>query len=163
MNKIMLILAMIVMGLSTGQGVTYAVPAGPMASSSFTTYEVNNLVGTRVRNPAGDMLGTITDFVIDSKGHVVFGILTRDVLSEYIAIPFSALSLKPEENVFVLNITPDELESAPAFSQKAAMDSRWTEDVYRYFGQQPYWTEERAIPSEIPVIQEGYKTFPFPD
>ncbi len=163
MKKIMLIMAMILVGLSTGYGIAYSLPTGSMGSGSLITYEVNNLVGTRVRNPAGDMLGTITDFVIDSKGHVVFGILARDVLSEYIAVPFSALSLRPEENVFVLNMTPDGLESAPAFSQKAATDSRWAEDVYRYFGQQPYWTEEGAIPSEIPVIQEGYKTFPFPD
>jgi len=154
MNKIMVIMAMIMIGLSV---------SAAMAGSNFTTFEVSNLLGTRVRNPAGDRLGTITDFVIDSTGRVVFGILARDFLSEYIAVPFSALSLKPEENVFVLNTTLDELKSAPAFSKKAAVDNRWTEDVYRYFGQQPYWTEEGPIPSEIPVIQEGYKTFPFPE
>ena len=161
MNKIMLIMIMI--GLSMGYGVSYSSSSEVVTSGSFTTYELNNLVGTRVRNPAGDMLGTITDFVIDSKGRVVFGILARDFLSEYIAVPFSALSLEPEKNVFVLDTTLDELKSAPPFSKKTAMGNRWTEDVYRYFGQQPYWTEEGQISSEIPVSYEGSKTFPFPE
>ncbi len=130
-----------IIGLSLGYSVAHSCSTGAVASGGFTAYEVNNLVGTQVRNPAGEMLGTITDFVIDSNGRIVFAILTRQFLSEYIAVPFSALSLKPEENIFVLNTTLDELESAPAFS-KATMDNRWTEDVYRYFGQQPYWTEE---------------------
>ena len=163
MNKIMVIMAMIMIGLSVGYGVPYSSSTGAMTSSSFTTYDLNNLVGTRVRNPTGDMLGTITDFVIDSTGRVVFGILARDFLSEYIAVPFSALSLEPEKNVFVLDTTLDELKSAPPFSKKAAMGNRWTEDVYRYFGQQPYWTGEGATPSEILVTQEDYKTFPFPE
>ena len=163
MKKIVLIMAVIMIGLSAGYGVAYSFSAGAMTSGSSTAYEVNNLLGTRVRNPAGDMLGTITDFVIDSNGRVLFGILAREFVSEYIAVPFSALSLEPEEHMFVLNTTPDELESAPAFSKKAAMDHRWTEEVYRYFGQQPNWTDEGSTPREIPVIQEGYKTFPFPE
>ena len=163
MNKNMLIMAMIMIGLSVDYGIVYSSSTGAMPSSNLTTYEVNNLLGTRVRNLAGDMLGTITDFVIDSKGRVVFGILTRDFVSAYIAIPFSALSLEPEKNVFVLDTTLDELKSAPPFSKKTAMGNRWTEDVYRYFGQQPYWTEEGQISSEIPVSYEGSKTFPFPE
>jgi len=147
MNKMMMMIVTTMMVLSLGYGVAQAGAAGAMTSWGFATYEGNPLVGTKVMNSGGEMLGTITDFVIDSKGRIVFAILTREFLSEYIAVPFGALSLKPEENIFVLNTTLDELESAPAYS-KAYMDNRWTEEVYRYFGQQPYWTEGEEVPVE---------------
>jgi hypothetical protein len=150
----------IMIGLGLGYSVAHSCSTGAMTSSGFAAYEANNLVGTQVKNPAGEMLGTITDFVIDSKGRIAFAILTREFLSEYIAVPFSALSLKPGENIFVLNTTLDELESAPAFSRTAIMDNRWAEDAYRYFGQQPYWTEEGTAPAEG-QIPEGNEAYPF--
>ena len=159
MNKILAATAIII-GLSLGFNIAYARSTGEMTSGGFTAYEITNLVGTQVRNPAGEMLGTITNFVIDSKGGMVLAILAREFLSEYVAVPFSALSLNPEKTIFVLNTTPDELEFAPAFSLKAAKDSRWAEDVYRYFGQQPYWTEEGATPTES-RMPEGYGASPF--
>ena len=159
MNKILATTAIII-GLSLGFNIAHSRSAGEMASGGFTAYEITNLVGTQVRNPAGEMLGTITDFVIDSKGRMVLAILAREFLSEYVAVPFSALSLNPEKTIFVLNTTPDELEFAPAFSIKAAKDNRWAEDVYRYFGQQPYWTEEGATPTES-RMPEDYGDSPF--
>lgn len=35
----------------------------------------------------------------------------------------------------------ERLESAPRFRLSDLAKQEWAEDVYRYFGQQPYWTE----------------------
>ena len=58
-----------------------------------------------------------------------------------VAVPFGMLS-RNGEDVFVLNSTKDQLASARSFDELADMDNlTYATDVYRYFGQQPYWTE----------------------
>ena len=62
--------------------------------------------------------------------------------SRYIAVPFNALSLGLGREYFVLNTTRERLASAPSFNEKKDLSNRaFAENVYRYFGQQPYWTE----------------------
>jgi hypothetical protein len=46
-------------------------------------------------------------------------------------------------HAFVLNTTQEQLATAPSFNKLADMKNlRYAEDVYKHFGQQPYWTEE---------------------
>jgi len=40
-------------------------------------------------------------------------------------------------------MTSERLASAPSFDQNKAMTNpKFAEDVYRYFGLEPYWTEQ---------------------
>jgi len=42
-----------------------------------------------------------------------------------------------------LNTTEDRLAAAPGFNQYSDMNNiEWDENVYKFFGVQPYWTEE---------------------
>jgi hypothetical protein len=40
-----------------------------------------------------------------------------------------------------LHISKEKLTTAPAFQKSDLSTQREAEDIYRYFGQQPYWSE----------------------
>lgn len=115
-------------------------------------YDVNRLIGTQVKTSDGEGLGSINDFVFDQGGRVIFAVLDHD--GKFVAIPFSALSISgatPEEAKVVLNADKQKLDGAPEFDRTKAMTDRgWAANVYRYFGQQPYWTEPEAQPERVP-------------
>lgn len=104
-----------------------------------TPYEISGLVDSRVMNSGGDEMGQVRDFVIDSKGHVLFTILSHD--GKTVAVPFGAFHFNGEEKQIVLDVNKEKLESAPVYSRSDLENEKWTEDNYRHFGQQPFWTE----------------------
>ena len=62
-----------------------------------------------------------------------------------IAIPFSALSRRNSEH-YVLHMSRDMIRRAPSFDEDHwpnLADRSWSGEVYRYFGQTPYWTESK--------------------
>jgi hypothetical protein len=117
------------------------------------------LMGATVQPKDGEVAARIDDLVIDSKdGRVVFlvldGVPGRG--DSQVAVPFGELSLSG--NAFVLNTTEEQLASAPSFNGHADMNNRrYAEDVYKYFGQQPYWTiggQMESSPMGQPMIEE---------
>jgi len=140
--------SMIALALAVGFGLFVAtVYAGEtMGKSEYQAYEANTMLGSVVRSPQGEYIGRISDFVFDSDGHVTFAILAHGGVWRFggkqIAIPYKAFSYDSKDRYFVLDVTRERLEAAPSFDRKALGDRKWAEDVYRYFGQQPYWTEE---------------------
>ena len=142
-GKVLII--MLISIFSLGFVLANAYAAGPISKSS-KNYEVSRLLSDYLENPQGGFLGRISDFVVDSNGHIEFAIVQvgfpevgRD--SKLVAVPFSALS-RPEGKYYVLNITRERLVSAPQFVEKKDLSNlAFAESVYRYFGLQPYWTE----------------------
>ena len=106
--------------------------------------ETSELLGTTVKDSQGEDLGTITDVVTGPEGRVAFGVLTywiSDDTQKRVAVPFSTLSW--EEQNCILNASKETLDSAPTFvSEDDLIEPKLAEDIYRYFGVQPYWTEE---------------------
>jgi len=150
----------------------------PMIKGFDRPYEVNRLVGTFVNNPQGEYLGKIDDFIVD-EGRIGFAILSHGgflgVGGRLIAVPFSALSYDHERRHFVLDMSRERLESAPGFEKGTNLSNRtWAEDVYKFFGQQPYWTEggyggEGMSTLDQPIKEEkmedfpsGYQYYPWP-
>ena len=92
-----------------------------------------------VRNLQGERLGEIGDLVIDSQGRVPFVMLSHG--GKTVVIPYSALSIG--RNYFVLDASEEKLASAPVVGEKEeSIDQAKAAEVYRYFGQAPYWLEE---------------------
>lgn len=122
----------------------YWTEKGEQPPMAMELYESSRLMGAGVELASGGAAGRINDFVIDpSDGRIAFLVLSdvpgRPVSS--IAVPFATLSTRGE-NVFVLNTTQDQLALARGFDESNDLNnSAWAGDVYRYFGQQPYWTE----------------------
>jgi hypothetical protein len=133
-----IIFAVILMAGSVyaGEAASKAGKAGCLSSDA---------IGKAIVNPQREHLGDIKDFVFD-QGRVSFVILSYGGVVGFggksVAIPYSALSFDTKDRLFVLDATKDRLEAAPAFDRKMLSDRSWAADMYRYFGQQPYWTEE---------------------
>ena len=136
---------------SIGLVAVNAYAAEPVVKEGDVIYQTSKLIGSDVRNHQGEDLGRITDFVMDSNGHVAFAILSYAVfwhafepeaVEKLVAIPFSALSFEPDGNYFVLNTTRERLASAPTFKGKEDLSKSFTEEIYGHFGLQPPWTEE---------------------
>jgi len=149
MNKMLTILAVI--SFLSFDFVTESNATGFMFQWGVITSETIDLLGAPVNNQAGEMLGTISAFVDDSRGHVTFAILWQGDLEDinagrYVAVPLSALSISKRELAeitVVLNMDRKALNSAPGFDNaKDLNNTQWATSIYRYFGQMPYWTED---------------------
>ncbi len=117
----------------------------PAMSGWQRPYEASEILGTHMMNRQGEDLGRISNLVLDTRGRVSFVILAHGgflrIGEKLTPVPFGALSYDTEKHL-VLDITREKLESAPVFSRKTLGDLQWAKEVYRYFGQQPYWTEK---------------------
>jgi len=151
--------------------VPYWTEEGAQEPKAMELCESDRLMGAEVKLPGGDAAGRINDFVIDSSdGRVAFLVLS-DVpgrSTTLVAVPFGILTAR-SGNAFGLNTTQEHLAMVPSFDESGDLDnSRWAGDVYRYFGQQPYWTEEmRMEPASeksegmwgTPGASEGYEMY----
>ena len=128
----------------------YWTEKGEQPLRELDLYPSTRLMGAEVQTPKGEAVAQINDLVIDSHGgHIAFVVLSNvagrgDTL---VAVPFGSLSSRGQ-NVFVLNATEKQLTSAPSFNELANMNNgRYAENVYKYFGQHPYWTEGETLVS----------------
>jgi sporulation protein YlmC with PRC-barrel domain len=123
----------------------------PMSKGWHRSYQTSEVTGSVVMNHEGRYLGRVKDFVFDQDGHVTFAIIGfgkywRVMGEDSVAVPFSALTYDPKGKHLVVDINWEKFQSAPRFSKNELMDRQREEEVYRYFGQQPYWTEEGWSP-----------------
>ena len=123
--------------------VPYWTEKGEQSPMALELYETTELMGAEAQSSDGEAAGQIHDFVIDSSdGRVAFLVLSDVPGREpsLIAVPFGVLSTRGEHG-FVLNTSRQQLALASSFNESSDLNNfRWAEDVYRYFGQEPYWT-----------------------
>jgi len=115
--------------------------------------EVSLWIGKEVVNTGGQYLGTVRDFVHDSDGKVSFAVVSRGGFLGFgetkVAIPYSALTYDRDKQHFTCAISEDRFANAPEIEDEAKLHDRsFAEEIYRYFGLQPYWTEESMGTSE---------------
>ena len=136
---------------SWGEGAFCEKPAAgaqiPMTKGWNRPYLASDIVGTQIKNDQGEVVGKISDLVFDDQGRISFSILGYGGFlgmgQKLVAVPITSLSYAQESRDFVLNTTKEDIQSAPLFSKKALNESGWASESYRYFGQQPYWTNEK--------------------
>jgi sporulation protein YlmC with PRC-barrel domain len=124
----------------------YWTQAGEQPPKDLALYQSTKLIGAEVQTPRGEEVAQVNDLVIDSAdGHIVFVVLSNIAgrSGTLVSVPFGALS-RSNDNIFVLHTTKDQLASAPRFDEVADLGNlRFAENVYRFFGLLPYWTEGR--------------------
>lgn len=138
MNRIMIATAMILLFIF---GFTLS---GPMARGISSQDQEVPLVGTTVRDSQREDIGKVIDIVRGPEGHAAFAIISywvSDDTLKRVAVPLDALSCG--EGTCLLHASRSSLESAPPLiTESDLMGPKMAEDVYRYFGVQPYWTED---------------------
>jgi len=137
---------------SWGEGAICERPAFGAHQLSMTKgwnrpYAGSEIVGTQVKDPQGQVVGKIDDLVFDDEGRISFAVLGYGgflgIGQNLVAVPITSLSYVEEPRYFALNTTKEDIQSAPLFSKRALDDPEWANSVYRYFGQEPYWTKEK--------------------
>lgn len=117
----------------------YSVPPTPEGA-----YRFSELLGTPVRTSKGDEVGRVNDLVIDlTKNQLVYLVLSDvgEREEKMVAVPFKELS-KGDGNVYTVRVTKEKLLDSPAFVWSDVSDRKYAENVYRYYGLQPRWSEE---------------------
>ncbi|ADO43992.1 PRC-barrel domain-containing protein [Ketogulonicigenium vulgare] len=114
------------------------------AEASHLLSAVDEIKGTKVFSPAGDDLGHIDDVMIDAtSGKVVYGVLQfggfLGIGSDYHPIPFGKLTYDQARHGYTTNLTKEELEGAPRYSDDWRTNREWQQQSYDYFGVAPYW------------------------
>jgi sporulation protein YlmC with PRC-barrel domain len=108
----------------------------------------DTLKGDKVRNLAGEDLGKIEDFMLDmDTGRVRYAVLSfGGVLgmgNKFFAVPPEALTIDTENECLVLDFEKERLKDAPGFDKDHwpnFADAKFGQQVYQYYGQQPYWS-----------------------
>jgi sporulation protein YlmC with PRC-barrel domain len=107
----------------------------------------STLSGDGVRNPAGEDLGKIEDFMIDlENGRIAYTVLSfggfLGMGNKLFAVPWQAMTLDTDDHKFVLNVDKELLKNAPGFDKDNwpdMTDRAWGAGIYKYYGQRPYW------------------------
>ena len=149
MRKIMIgILVMFLsMGFSAVNG--YTAKTGAPAETYFkNSYNVSKLMGMQVHNQQGEELGTIKNLVADANGRIAFAIISHGGLwgigKQLTAVPFSVLSYVPSGRFMALDMSQERFAAAPKYTKKSDLNNpEFAQNVYTFFGQQPYWTENQ--------------------
>ncbi len=116
------------------------------------SYQASEIIGLWVKNHEGKYLGKVQDIVFDPDGHVLFAIIGfskinwRLIGENSVAVPFKALSYDryAKHPMLVTDIAWEKFKSAPRFAKTDLTDRQREAEIYRYFGQQPYWTERNV-------------------
>ena len=142
--------------------------AEQMAGGMGRAFGANEMIGVYVQNHHGERLGKITDLVVDTEGRIALVILSHGgfwgIYEKETAIPFKSLRYDQAAKQVVLDISKEELAAAPTFRMSDLSDRKRAENVYRYFGQQPYWSEGEYLfkGADEPLEEERTALTPLP-
>lgn len=110
------------------------------------SFRASKIIGMEVTDLQGKKVGEIKDLMVDPQNpsRILFAVLSPsgryDFEDRYIAIPMGAVSWNASENMYVLDVTHEQLAGAPSFSKNRwpnPSDQTWALQVHQYFGQ-PY-------------------------
>ncbi len=124
-----------------------------MTSRSGTpVLSAGTITGDEVKNRQGESLGTIKELMIDTAtGRVAYAVLDfggfLGIGNKLFAVPWSALTISPEEKCFKMQIDRQVLENAEGFDKDHwpdFADTAWAERIHNHYNAPPYWRRERV-------------------
>jgi sporulation protein YlmC with PRC-barrel domain len=127
---------------------------GGMVDERPQIQRVNELLGLPVRHQQGRILGELQDLLLDlEEGRVLYVVLRTEGFvrggHEYQPIPSQLVTFSPRQDELLASVDMQRVRQGPGFSGPQwpdLADPRWSEQVYRFYGLQPYWTVARAEP-----------------
>jgi len=106
------------------------------------------ITSDKVVNDAGEHLGNIHDLMVDlDSGRITYAAVSfggfLGASEKLFAVPWEAFLVSSDDKTFILNVPKQKLMEAPGFDKNHwpdAGDTKWLEEVYRYYGCAPFWT-----------------------
>jgi sporulation protein YlmC with PRC-barrel domain len=121
----------------------------PTPSGHTSAIRAKKVIGSGVKDNSGSQIGKIEDIVLDKMSdNVMFAVVgfggVLGMGEKYHPIPWSTLSYDPSQDCYVLNVTKEALEQAPAdkIDELTRADGTAFRDrSYQHYGAQPYWRQ----------------------
>ena len=93
----------------------------PTSSGHTKAIRAKKVIGTAVKDPTGKKIGEIEDVVLDkTSNNIMFAAVSfggfLGMNEKYHPIPWSLLKYQEDESGYVVNLTKEQLQSAPADS-----------------------------------------------
>ncbi|HEY8352933.1 MAG TPA: PRC-barrel domain-containing protein [Sphingomonadales bacterium] len=103
--------------------------------------------GTKVKNRAGEDLGTIDSIMIDKlSGRVAYAVMSfggfLGMGERYHALPWSVLKYDTDMNGYVIDLDKETLKNAPTYERGEKVDwndREWGQQIHDYYRVPPYW------------------------
>jgi sporulation protein YlmC with PRC-barrel domain len=103
------------------------------------SHRISKIIGSDVRNKAGEKIGDIRDLMIDNNGVIKLAIVSTGgflgVGDRLHAVPWDVLTLGPTDD-HILDIDRAHLQNTPGFTSKTwpnLGDDHWMADNRRYY------------------------------
>ncbi len=118
-----------------------------MSAANSDAIRAKKVLGTSVKDPTGDKIGSVEDIVLDKmSNNIVFAIVGfggfLGMGEKYHPIPWSSLKYDEREGSYVVNFTKDQLQAAPADSIDALIANNgvaYRDRAYAYYKTPRYW------------------------
>lgn len=119
----------------------------PTASGHTSAICAKKVIGTSVKDNTGHKLGEIEDVVLDKQSNnIMFGVVSfGGVLGmgeKYYPVPWSTLKYNEEEGAYIVNLTKEQLKTAPADSMNELTRNdgvAYRDRAHDYYKANPYW------------------------
>jgi sporulation protein YlmC with PRC-barrel domain len=116
-------------------------------SGHTTAIRSKKVLGTTVKDPDGNTIGTVEDVVLDKQSNnIMFVVISfggfLGIGEKYHPIPWSALEYDEEEDAYLVGYTRDQLEGAPADTIEELTRENgvpYRDRTYDYYGTTRYW------------------------
>ena len=116
-------------------------------SGHTTAIRASRVIGTAVKDGSGETIGKIEDVMLDKTDNAIMfavvgfgGVLGMG--EKFHPVPWSTLDFAPEFNAYVIPLSKEQLEAAPADSIKdlTKNDGAGIRDkAFDYYKAEPYW------------------------
>jgi len=116
-------------------------------SGHTSAIRAKRVIGTTVKDSAGEKIGQVEDVVLDKlSNNIMFGVVSfGGVLGmgeKYHPVPWSALNYDKDEGAYIVNMTKEELKSAPSDSIEELTRNdgiAYRDRAYDYYKAPHYW------------------------
>jgi len=119
----------------------------PTSSGHTTAIRAKKVIGTPVKDPGGKKIGEIEDVVLDKlSNNIMFAAVSfggiLGMKEKYHPIPWELLKYEEAEGSYVVNLTKEQLQAAPADSiAELTKDDglSYRDRAYDYYRSPRYW------------------------
>lgn len=119
----------------------------PTASGHTSAIRAKKVIGTSVKNAAGESIGKVEDVLLDKQSNnIIYAVVGfggfLGMGEKYHPVPWSSLDYDEGAGAYIVNFTKEQLKAAPADSLEALTGNdglAYRDRTYDYYKAERYW------------------------